>query len=68
MKKWIWQNKLILVGGLIGAVAGFLYWKYRGCINSCTITSNPRNSAIYFAVLGALVFGMFKKETYANKE
>ena len=64
MKKWIISNKLYLVGALTGASAGFLYWKYIGCLTGiCSITSNPINSAIYFALFGALLFGTFKKQS-----
>jgi hypothetical protein len=68
MKTWIRINKLILMGIFLGGAAGFLYWKYLGCINGCTITSSPRNSTIYFALLGALVFRVFKTAKHANKE
>ncbi|HEU0109792.1 MAG TPA: hypothetical protein VFQ73_02900 [Flavisolibacter sp.] len=62
MKKWVLQNKLYVIGALAGAVAGFLYWKYIGCVTgSCAITSDPTRSTIYFAVMGALLLGMFKK-------
>ena len=67
MKTWLWNNKLFLIGGLLGAIAGFLYWKYWGCVNGCAITSSPRNSTLYFALGGALLFGIFKKDRYANK-
>ena len=63
MKGWILYNRIYLVGGLIGAVAGFMYWKYWGCVHGCAITSSPRNSTLYFAILGVLLFGMFKPET-----
>jgi hypothetical protein len=63
MKQWISNNKLYLIGAALGAVAGFLYWKYVGCLSgSCAITSSPRNSTIYFAVMGALLLGMFRKQ------
>ncbi len=62
MKKWILSNKLYFIGGLVGALAGFLYYKYVGCITgTCAITSNPLRSTIYFAIMGALVFSLFKK-------
>lgn len=64
MKNWISKNKLYLIGGIVGAVAGFLYWKYVGCLTgTCAITSNPVRSTLYFSVLGAMVFSLFKKET-----
>ncbi|WP_210420863.1 hypothetical protein [Chitinophaga sp. XS-30] len=51
---------LIMAGGILGAVAGYLYWKHVGCVSgTCAITSSPRNSTAYFAVLGALAFSMF---------
>ena len=55
-KNWLW-----LAGGLVGAFAGFLYWKYVGCSSgTCPITSKPLNSSIYGALLGALFFSLFK--------
>lgn len=68
MKTWLWNNKLIFIGSLAGAIVGFIYWKYWGCDYGCTITSSPRNSTIYFALMGALVFGLFKKEAHGNRK
>lgn len=63
MKSWIISNKLYGIGAVAGALTGFLYWKYVGCLTgSCAITSNPFRSTAYFSVMGALLFGMFKKE------
>jgi len=63
MKKWISNNRLYFAGVITGGIAGFLYWKFVGCINgTCVITSHPLRSTIYFAVMGALIFGIFKKE------
>jgi hypothetical protein len=62
MKKWLVNNKLYLSGAALGAVAGFLYWKFVGCSSgTCAITSKPLNSTLYFAMMGALLFGTFKK-------
>ncbi|WP_018613966.1 DUF6132 family protein [Segetibacter koreensis] len=68
MKKWFLTNKRYFIGATIGALGGFLYWKYVGCLTgTCAITSNPFRSTIYFAVLGALIIGSFKKENkYGN--
>jgi len=64
MKNWILKNKFYWIGGIAGAIGGFLYCKYIGCLTgSCAITSSPIRSASYFAVLGALIFSLFKKET-----
>jgi hypothetical protein len=62
MKKLLVANKLYLIGALTGGLAGFLYWKYIGCLTgSCAITSKPLNSTLYFAFMGSLLFGLFKK-------
>ena len=68
MKNWIIKNKLYFIGTFIGALAGFLYWKYVGCLTGkCSITSSPINSTIYFALLGAVLFRAFKKESKESK-
>lgn len=63
MKKWFQRNKFYFIGAALGAIGGFLYWKYVGCLTgTCAITSNPFRSAIYFAIFGAVIMGSFKKE------
>ncbi len=60
---WLGKNWLYFAGAAAGAIAGFLYWKYVGCLTgTCAITSDPTNSTLYFALMGALVFGLFKRE------
>jgi F0F1-type ATP synthase assembly protein I len=57
------KYKRDLIGITLGAVAGFLYWKFIGCSSgTCMITSKPINSTLYGAVMGYLVAGIFKKE------
>ena len=64
MKNWIIKNKLLFIGAALGAIAGFLYWKYVGCLTgTCAITSNPIRSTIYFAFFGAVLFGSFIKQS-----
>jgi hypothetical protein len=42
MKNWIIKNKLLFIGAALDSIAGFLYWKYVGCLTGAyTITSNP---------------------------
>jgi hypothetical protein len=63
MKEHILQNKLYGIGFLIGALAGFLYWKYVCCLTgSCAITSSPFRSTVYFGIMGALFLGLFQKK------
>jgi CDP-diglyceride synthetase len=63
MKNWIVKNKLGLIGALVGALAGYIYYAKVGCVTgTCAITSSPINSTIYFALMGVLAFSAFKKE------
>lgn len=63
MKKWFNINALYLIGAFTGAVAGFFYWKFVGCISgTCAITSDPVYSTIYGALLGGIFFGLFRSE------
>ena len=68
MKKWFNNNKLYLVGALIGAFAGYFYWQQIGCSSgTCMITSKPFNSTLYGALMGSLLLGLFKKENKREK-
>jgi hypothetical protein len=67
MKKWFKKNALYLIGATVDALAGYpdsyRDWQQVGCASgSCMITSKPINSTLYCAVMGSLLFGMFKKE------
>ncbi len=49
-----------LIGALVGAIAGYLYYYLIGCsTGSCAITSNPFNSSIYGLVMGYLLVSVF---------
>ena len=61
-KSLVQKNKLYFIGAAIGAIGGFVYWKFIGCQSgTCRITSSPVNSTLYFALLGSLVLSLFKK-------
>jgi hypothetical protein len=46
----------IIIGIVIGGVAGFLYYKLVGCRSgSCPITSNPFSSILFGAIFGGLI-------------
>jgi len=66
---WIKNNKLLIIGITIGAIAGFLYWQQIGCASgTCMITSKWHNSTAYGAIMGGLLFSMFKKPTESGEE
>jgi xanthine/uracil permease len=58
-KKYI----LKIIGILVGSVAGFFYYHFIGCSSgTCPITSNPYITVAYGALLGYLLFDMFRKK------
>ena len=57
-----------LIGALVGAIAGYLYYYFIGCsTGSCAITSNPFNSSIYGLVMGYLLVSVFDNNYKNNK-
>ncbi len=57
------QNILPIIGVTLGAVGGFLYWKFIGCNSgTCAITSNPVNSTLYGSLMGGLLLSSFKSD------
>jgi hypothetical protein len=63
-------KKYLLLGGgaILGAVAGYTYWRYIGCMSgTCAITSSPVNSSLYGAFMGGLLMSTFDKKRTTNK-
>lgn len=59
---FILKYKLIIVGVILGAIGGYLYYYFVGCASgTCAITSNPLNSTLYGTLMGCLLFNLFKK-------
>ncbi len=49
-----------IIGTILGAVLGLLYYKLVGCPNgSCPITAKPHRTAIYGAILGFMISSSF---------
>ncbi len=60
MNKRKYLRNLTIV--LIGALGGFLYYKFVGCYSgTCPITGNPLISTLYGAAIG-FVFTNFKSD------
>ena len=57
------KNILPIIGLLVGAAGGYLYYYYVGCASgTCPLTSNPSISVLYGALMGFLLFDIFKKK------
>lgn len=52
----------LIIGAVIGAIGGFLYWYFIGCTTgTCPISSSPVISTIWGALIGGLIASAFKK-------
>jgi len=45
----------LLIGLLVGAAAGYLYYYFWGCNGTCPITSSPVKTVLVGAAMGGLV-------------
>lgn len=65
----ILKEQVLAINGIIlGAIGGYLYWHYIGCVSgTCPITSSPIMSTIWGALLGGLLLSMFKKDKKESK-
>lgn len=64
---YLLKHKLTIIGLIIGAISGYLYYYFVGCASgTCAITSKPLNSSLYGAIMGALFLNIFKKEKTTN--
>ncbi len=58
------KHKLTIIGLVIGALGGYLYYHFVGCSSgTCPITSKPLNSTLYGAIIGSLFSNIIRKET-----
>jgi len=56
------KYSLTLVGVVLGAVGGYLYYHFVGCASgTCAITSKPVNSTLYGALMGGLLLNIFQQ-------
>jgi xanthosine utilization system XapX-like protein len=63
MLNFLMKYKNYLIGIALGALAGFLYWRFIGCNSgTCPITSTWHNSTLYGALMGALFANSGKKK------
>ncbi len=60
---FIKRNQLVVIGVIPGAIGGYLYYHFVGCVSgTCTITSKPVNSSLYGALMGGIFLSIFQKD------
>ena len=58
---WLKTKWMIALGVLVGAIAGYLYWRLVGCASgTCAITSVWWRSALYGALMDGFAFDIIK--------
>ena len=63
MRDFFKKYQLTIIGVILGAISGYLYYHFVGCNSgTCAITSKPLNSTLYGALMGGLLLNIFKKE------
>lgn len=63
MRDFFKKYRLTIIGVILGAISGYLYYHFVGCNSgTCAITSKPLNSTLYGALIGGLLLNIFKKE------
>ena len=63
MRDFLKKYQLTIIGVILGAISGYLYYHFVGCNSeTCAITSKPLNSTLYGALIGGLLLNIFKKE------
>lgn len=69
MKQIIKKNWMYILGIALGAIGGYLYWRYVGCsTGACPITSSPTISTLYGALIGGLFGGIFKPKNKPEEQ
>lgn len=57
------KHYLKIIGIVVGALLGYLYYDFIGCVSgSCPITSSPYLSVLFGAVIGYLLFSSFERK------
>ena len=65
MNDFLKKHILKIAGIISGGIAGFAYYHFVGCASgTCPITSSPYISTLYGALMGYLLFDMFKKKEH----
>lgn len=68
-KTFIKEYWMMIAGTLIGAMAGYLYWRFVGCTTgTCPITSSPLNMTLWGGIMGGLLGNMLQLHTLNKDE
>lgn len=64
-----YKKYIIAAGAILGAIAGYFYWKEVGCLSgTCLISSVWYNSTAYGAVMGGLLTSLILPKNEVQNE
>lgn len=56
MKEFLIRNKIYLLGGIFGAIGGYIYWANVGCeTGTCRLKSSPVATILFGTIIGLLL-------------
>ena len=62
MKEFVRKHLLVILFAVTGALGGFLYWNFIGCLSgTCVIKSVWYLSTLYGLVLGYVIGGLIEE-------
>ncbi|MEE4196758.1 MAG: DUF6132 family protein [Bacteroidales bacterium] len=69
MKEFILKHKYAFILLVPGIIAGFIYWKYVGCLSgTCPITSNWHTMVLFGGIFGYLIGDMIDDKATKKSE
>lgn len=68
IKRFLLAQLPTIIGGVLGVIAGYIYYLKVGCsTGACAISASPTKSIILFALMGGTLGSMFQQKKDEEK-
>ncbi|WP_417602226.1 hypothetical protein [Owenweeksia hongkongensis] len=68
MNSFFQKHKLTILGATMGAIGGYIYWYFWGCLDGCTIRSVWWRMSLWGALMGGLLASMLSEYIAKSRE
>ena len=68
MTNFLQKHKISIFGAILGAIGGYIYWYYWGCLDGCTIRSVWWRMSLWGALMGGLMGSMLSDYLFKKQE